>query len=56
MDRFRCIALEKLYVNKQNILVKKELNKKYTILLKGAIKHGIIQDIKNYKEKLKLYE
>ena len=56
MDRFRCWALEKLYIKKQNIVVKNELHKKYTILLKGAMKHGIIQDIKNYKEKLKLYE
>jgi hypothetical protein len=56
MDRFRCRALEKLYINKQNVLVKNELSKKYTVLLKGAIKYDKIQDIKHYKDKLKQYE
>jgi glycosyltransferase involved in cell wall biosynthesis len=56
MDRFRCMALEKLYIKKTDTLVKDELSKKYTLLLKGAIKYDKIRDIKNYKERLKLYE
>jgi hypothetical protein len=38
------------------LLLKKELLKKYTLLLKGAIKYDKIEDIKEYKEKIKLYE
>ena len=43
--------------NKQIILfLKKTIIKKYKLLLKGAIKYDKIQDIKNYEDKLKLYE
>jgi len=71
MDRFRVESLEKLLMykfpslsfgtrknkNKQTILsLKQTITKKYKLLLKGAIKYDKIQDIKNYKDKLKLYE
>jgi len=71
MDRFRVIALENVPYeissqaeNDYNLsfrattrnLIKQTLVKKYKLLLKGAIKYDKIQDIKNYQEKLKLYE
>ena len=57
MDRFRVIALEKLLNDKnidekQEILIKNELLKKYRLLLKGAIKYERLEDIKKYEEKL----
>jgi len=54
MDRFRVLALEKL-LGVQSIymeLIKKELVKKYSLLLKGAKKYDKIQDIKIYEKKL----
>jgi len=71
MDRFRVESLEKLLMykfpswslgtrknkNKQTILsLKQTITKKYKLLLRGAIKYDKIQDIKNYEDKLKLYE
>ena len=56
MDRFRVISLEKLLKDKENIdeskhqLIKEELLKKYTLLLKGAIKYEKKEDIKNYEQ------
>jgi len=63
MDRFRVVALEKLlresvqeeitstlYDKKE--MIRSELLKKYTLLLKGAIKHDKIQDIKIYEKKI----
>ena len=42
---------------KQVIVIKNELIKKYTLLLKGAMKYDKIQDIKNYKKRLReLYD
>lgn len=57
MDRFRVVALEKLLQNenldeKKAELIRKELIKKYTLLLKGALKHKREEDIKKYEEKL----
>ncbi len=58
MDRFRVITLEKLLEKSKNIesskhqLIEKELLKKYSLLLKGAIKHDKIEDIKIYEEKV----
>ena len=59
MDRFRVTALEKFFfeisnqVGNDTLLLKKELIKKYTLLLKGAIKYDRIQDIKIYEKRLK---
>ncbi|WP_373034687.1 glycosyltransferase family 2 protein [Sulfurimonas sp.] len=58
MDRFRVKALEKLLNNKGSKAsvskeITNELTKKYTLLLKGAIKHVKIQDINNYENKIK---
>ena len=55
MDRFRVKALEKLIESKQKQIVKETLFKKYSLLLKGAIKYDKIADIQEYKEKIKLY-
>jgi len=58
MDRFRVVTLEKLLQNEEDIDdtkrqdIKNELLKKYTLLLKGAIKHEREEDIKNYEQKL----
>ena len=58
MDRFRVVTLEKLLEEQENIskvkhqLLKEELLKKYTLLLKGAIKHEKYEDIKNYEQKI----
>jgi len=58
MDRFRVIALENLLQNSENIeqtkrqLIKNELFKKYSLLLKGAIKYERVEDIKIYEEKV----
>ncbi len=58
MDRFRVVTLEKLLQNEKNMEddkrqdIKIELLKKYTLLLKGAIKHEREEDIKEYKEKI----
>jgi len=58
MDRFRVVTLEKLLNQEYNIediklqAIKKELLKKYTLLLKGAIKYEREEDIKDYKAKL----
>ncbi|MEA1892600.1 MAG: glycosyltransferase family A protein [Campylobacterota bacterium] len=54
MDRFRVKALEKLLslkTQKKDLIID-ELRKKYTLLLKGAIKYDKIQDIKEYEKKL----
>ncbi len=63
MDRFRVVALEKILKSKdlslialKKELVLKELIKKYTLLLKGAIKYDRISDIKKYEIKLKELE
>lgn len=54
MDRFRVISLEKLFKNKvKENLVKDELIKKYTLLLKGAIKHDKIRDKQIYEIRLR---
>jgi glycosyltransferase involved in cell wall biosynthesis len=60
MDRFRVIALEKLLkledfnslASKRKIILN-ELIKKYTLLLKGAVKYDRIPDIKIYEKRLK---
>jgi len=58
MDRFRVISLEKLLKSEQNIEeskrqdIKNELLKKYSLLLKGAIKYEREEDIKDYEEKI----
>ena len=54
MDRFRVLALENLFKNNiKESLVKGELIKKYTLLLKGAIKYDKIHDIKIYEKRLR---
>lgn len=56
MDRFRVQALEKLlHVLSSDLVmrVKKELVKKYTLLLKGAIKYDRMTEIKIYEKRLK---
>jgi glycosyltransferase involved in cell wall biosynthesis len=63
MDRFRVQALEK-FVNPRadNIsdenynLVKKEILKKYALLLKGAKKYNKITDINSYTKKIDYYQ
>ena len=55
MDRFRVITLEKLLQNQEDDKrqdIKNELLKKYTLLLKGAIKYEREEDIKEYEEKI----
>ena len=58
MDRFRVISLEKLLntresiSNEQEQMIRKELLKKYTLLLKGAIKYKKELDIKHYEKKI----
>jgi len=63
MDRFRVVALEKLLrenvqeevtstLSDKKKMIRSELLKKYTLLLKGAIKHDKIQDIKIYEKKI----
>lgn len=54
MDRFRVKALEKLlqFDDKTDTLVTKTLLKKYTILLKGAMKYKREESIKNYKGRI----
>ncbi len=58
MDRFRVFTLEKLLKNKNKIsdkkiqMIKKELLKKYTLLLKGAVKHEREEDIEIYEGKM----
>ncbi len=58
MDRFRVFTLEKLLKNKNKIsdkkiqMIKKELLKKYTLLLKGAVKHEREEDIEIYEGKI----
>lgn len=56
MDRFRVIALEKLlkefYESEKKELIVKELLKKYRLLLKGAIKHDKMHDMKIYEKKI----
>ena len=50
MDRFRVQALEKLLsLHVRENEVKKELLKKYTLLLKGAIKHQKADEINEYE-------
>ncbi|WP_457744438.1 glycosyltransferase family 2 protein [Sulfurimonas sp.] len=60
MDRFRVQSLEKLLPyaktiksNGRYLLVEKELLKKYTLLLKGALKYDKIIDIIFYKKRIK---
>ena len=50
MDRFRVKSLEKLL---KFPLITQELVKKYSLLLKGALKHDKIQEIIFYKRRLK---
>jgi glycosyltransferase involved in cell wall biosynthesis len=51
MDRFRVAALEKLLaLHVRENEVKKELVKKYTLLIKGAKKHQKLEDIKLYEK------
>ncbi|SFV67293.1 glycosyl transferase, family 2 [hydrothermal vent metagenome] len=58
MDRFRVFTLEKLLKDENKIsdekiqMIKKELLKKYTLLLKGAIKHDREEDIEIYEGKI----
>ena len=53
MDRFRVVALEKLLaLHVRENEVKKELVKKYTLLLKGAKKHQKLEDVKEYERRL----
>jgi len=59
MDRFRVQSLEKLlllaqekHAKEQLKLICNELRKKYTLLLKGAIKYDRITDIKFYEKKI----
>ena len=56
MDRFRVLALEKLYKKYQKDTIKDCLLKKYSLLLKGAIKYDKIAEIKYYEERIKVYE
>ncbi len=55
MDRFRIIALEKLFLSSESKkdLIKNMLIEKYGLLLKGAQKHDKIQDINNYEKRIK---
>ncbi len=58
MDRFRVITLEKFLVDtnsldpKKKICIKKELLRKYSLLLKGALKHNRDKDVETYREKI----
>ena len=52
MDRFRVIALEKLLSTNKRDIVLQSLLEKYTLLLKGAIKHKKTTEIKLYEEKI----
>jgi len=55
MDRFRVLTLEKLLKIENNaykVIIKEELSKKYSLLLKGAIKYDKISDINLYKQKI----
>jgi len=63
MDRFRVMALEKLLrelsqgetsrdLHEKKEIIKTELLKKYRLLLKGALKHDKMQDIKIYEKKI----
>lgn len=56
MDRFRVLALEKILETEKKESVQKSLVQKYKLLLKGAIKYDRISQIKEYEEKIKLYE
>jgi len=58
MDRFRVMALEKIYElsETKRERVKKELVKKYSLLLKGAIKYDKIIDIDFYRERIRYYD
>jgi len=55
MDRFRVIALEKLLNSTQKDVVQQVLVQKYTLLLKGDIKHDKIDDKLFYETKIKRY-
>ena len=52
MDRFRVKSLEKFLDTEHEHLVLETLIKKYTLLLKGAIKYDKIADIEIYERKL----
>lgn len=56
MDRFRVQVLEKFISTDKNEIIKDMLLQKYKLLLKGAIKYDKMSDIKEYEEKIKLYE
>ncbi|MCD6432503.1 MAG: glycosyltransferase, partial [Sulfurimonas sp.] len=56
MDRFRVKALEKLVETEKKEMVVESLLKKYRVLLKGAVKYDKISEIKEYEEKIKIYE
>lgn len=57
MDRFRVEALEKLMqeisLGEKREMIRDELLRKYTLLLKGALKHERVEDAKIYEEKIK---
>jgi len=54
MDRWRVRALEKQLKSSYSKSVQKTLIKKYTLLLKGALKYDKIASINEYKQKLHL--
>jgi len=56
MDRFRVLALEKLLNTNRKEIVIKTLLQKYRLLLKGAIKYDKMLQIKEYQDRIKLYE
>ena len=58
MDRFRVKSLEKLLIKNSNIMklksyIQNELTQKYNLLLKGAIKHDKIHEMKIYEKRLR---
>ncbi len=56
MDRFRVLALEKFTVSDKKDVVIKTLLNKYSVLLKGALKHNKTDDIEVYQSKINLYK
>ena len=58
MDRFRVQSLEKIYTfsGAKRDLIAQTLVKKYTLLLKGALKYDKISDINSYNKKLDFYK
>ncbi len=56
MDRFRVKTLEKLLNTNRKEIIIKTLLQKYRLLLKGAIKYDKMLQIKEYQDRIKLYE